>query len=83
MVGKRRGTVERPYSALNLRLVLALFGLAVLVGAAVAFARSGHPGWAVACGVLALTALVNVFVVQRRRAERHRQAPGEHHSLFE
>ncbi len=83
MADKPRGTVERPYSALNLRLALALFGLVALVAATAVFAAAGRGGWAVACGVLALVALVNAVVVQRRRIQRHRSSPREHHSLFE
>jgi Family of unknown function (DUF6343) len=83
MADKRRGTVERPYSALNLRLVLALSGLVVLIAGTAVFAAAGYRPAALACGVLALAALGNVIVVQRRRVQRHRRSPGEHHSLFE
>jgi Family of unknown function (DUF6343) len=83
MADKRGGTFDHPHSALNLRLVLALFGLLVLGAAAVVFATSGRTVPAVTCGVLALVALANVIVVQRRRIVRRRRSPGTHYSLFE
>lgn len=71
------------YSALNLRLAFALFGL---VSSAVLGWLSFQAGLA-ALGifllVLAAAALVNVVVVQRRRAARKREQPGVRHSLFE
>ncbi|MEV6491776.1 DUF6343 family protein [Actinoplanes sp. NPDC051633] len=78
----RKGTVEHPYSALNLRLVLALFGLVSSTVFAVLAFRAGWTaaGWILA--VIALTAAVDVVVVQkRRRARRKVQGPGQ--SLFE
>ena len=78
----RKGTVERPYSALNLRLVLAIFGL---VSSAVFAVLAFRAGWAVAgwlLTVMAVIAAVDVVVVQmRRRARRRVQGPGQ--SLFE
>jgi hypothetical protein len=78
----RKGTVERPYSALNLRLALALFGLVTSALFAVLAFRAG---WAVAgwiLAVLALIAAVDIVVVQRRRRARRKvQGPGQ--SLFE
>jgi hypothetical protein len=78
----RRGTVGHPYSALNLRLVLAGFGLVVSVGLAVLSFRLGYPvpGWAGV--VLAAVAAVDLVVIQLRRRAR-RRASDEHHSLFE
>jgi uncharacterized protein DUF6343 len=78
----RRGTVERPYSALNLRLALAIFGL--LTSAVFAFLafRAGWPvgGWLLT--VMALIAAVDIVIVQRRRRAR-RRIQGDGHSLFE
>jgi hypothetical protein len=78
----RRGTVDRPYSALNLRLVLAGFGLitcsvlaAVLFGAGI-----DALGW-VMVG-LVVVAAVDLVVVQLRRRAR-RRIDGGHRSLFE
>jgi membrane protein YdbS with pleckstrin-like domain len=80
----REGTSDRPYSALNLRLVLALFGLAAAIVAGVFFWQAGLPVWTVvAAGVLAVTTLVNLFVVIARRRARHRQDPSQTHSIFE
>jgi Flp pilus assembly protein TadB len=56
-------------SALTLRLLLALFGLAVCVAGGIVFLRVGAPVWiAVALFVLAGVALVDVAVVARRKA---------------
>jgi hypothetical protein len=78
-----RGSPDRPYSALNLRLVLALFGLVIFTAGAVLLASAGLPVPALVCGAVALVALVNAIVVQRRRIERRRRTPGRHYSLFE
>jgi Flp pilus assembly protein TadB len=79
----RRGTVGHPYSALNLRLALAVFGLVSCTALAVGLAWAGYPVLAVLAAAIALTAVVDLIVVQRRRIQRHRQEPGAHHSLFE
>jgi len=58
-------------SALGLRLVLAIFGLVVCTGGAVASAIVGVPVLAVVLAVLAAIALVDVVVIVRRiRRER-------------
>lgn len=77
-----RGTVGHPYSALNLRLALAAFGLVscgVLAGLMFAL---GYwlPGAILA--VLAAIAIVDLVVIQLRRRARRRSDP-QHHSLFE
>ena len=78
----RRGTVDRPYSPLNLRLALAVFGLvtsaffavlAFVMGAAVI-------GWIAAA--LAVIAAVDIVVILLRRRAR-RRVQGDGHSLFE
>jgi membrane protein implicated in regulation of membrane protease activity len=77
-----KGTVERPYSALNLRLALAIFGLVTSAGFAVLAFRTGWvaAGWILAA--LALIAAIDIVVIQlRRRARRRVQGPGQ--SLFE
>jgi Family of unknown function (DUF6343) len=78
-----RGTVGHPYSALNLRLALAVFGLAVCAALAVLLWRAGFVVGGVILGALALTAVVDIVVVQRRRRARRREEPGRGHSLFE
>ncbi|MCW3839642.1 DUF6343 family protein [Micromonospora yasonensis] len=78
-----RRRVNAAYSALNLRLVLATFGLVTMtLFAVVAFWV--HLVWlGVVCAVLALVAVVDLVVIQRRRAARRREEPGVRHSLFE
>jgi hypothetical protein len=80
---RRRGTVDQPYSALNLRLVLAAFGFVVCTVLAVLLWRAGWtvPGWILAAW--ALVALVDMVVVQLRRRARRRAEGRGGHSLFE
>lgn len=61
-----RGTVERPYSALRLRLALAIFGLvACVAGGAVLWAFDVKPiAWLLFAG--AVIALIDVAVVVTR-----------------
>ena len=79
----RRGTVDEPYSPLNLRLILALFGVVVCTGLAVLLWRAGLTvaGWILAAW--AVVAVVDAVVVQLRRRARRRAEGGRHHSLFE
>ncbi|WP_433717607.1 hypothetical protein ACQP2Y_25820 [Actinoplanes sp. CA-051413] len=79
----RRGTVGEPYSALNLRLVLAAFGFVVCTILAIVLWRQGWtvPGWLLAAW--ALVAVVDMVVVQLRRRARRREDGGRRHSLFE
>jgi len=77
-----RGTVGHPYSALNLRLLLAVFGFvtSTVLGALALAAGLTWP--AVLLFALAASALADSVVVElRRRARRHE--PGDHSSLFE
>jgi hypothetical protein len=80
-----KGTIGQPRSALNLRLLLALFGLVFCAAMAVVSFRGRLPvaGWAFA--VLAVTALIDIVVIQRRRMQRRRMqgGPRERGSLFE
>jgi hypothetical protein len=79
----RRGTVGEPYSALNLRLVLAVFGFVICAGLALLLWRRGHavPAWILAGW--AVVAVIDVVVVQLRRRARRRAEGGKKHSLFE
>ncbi|HEY7222065.1 MAG TPA: DUF6343 family protein [Micromonosporaceae bacterium] len=79
----RRGTVGEPYSALNLRLALALFGLVFCTAAGVVFLVWAHvPGFGWFFIALAVIAAADAVVVQLRRRARARK--GERgHSLFE
>lgn len=79
---RARGTVGHPNSALNLRLALATFGLVTSIALAVILFSVDLPGWAVAACVLALTAAIDLVVIQLRRRARRRREPGPH-SLFE
>ena len=78
-----RGTVGHAYSALNLRLLLAAFGLVTCGVLVYLTARAGWTPAAVVLGLLAVVALVDLVVIQRRRVARRREQPGVHHSLFE
>ena len=63
----RRGDVGSPYSALNLRLTLAAFGLVVCTGLAILLWRADFPvaGWILAGW--AVVALIDLIVVPMRR----------------
>ncbi|MGN6751915.1 MAG: DUF6343 family protein [Intrasporangium sp.] len=79
----REGTSDRPYSALNLRLVFALFGLAAAVGAGIWFLRLRLPIWTVLVTVVvAVSAIADLVVIVRRHRARRRADPS-HHSIFE
>ncbi|MGC1215759.1 MAG: DUF6343 family protein [Micromonospora sp.] len=78
-----RRRVNAAYSALNMRLVLAIFGLVSMTVFAVVAFRVGVIWLGVVCAVLAAVAVVDLFIIQRRRAARHREEPGQKHSLFE
>ncbi|MGC5019648.1 DUF6343 family protein [Micromonospora sp. DT47] len=80
---RARGTVGHAYSALNLRLVLALFGLVTMTVFAIVAFRIGVAWLGVACALFAVVAVVDLVVIQRRRAARHREERGKRHSLFE
>ena len=79
----RRGTVGEPYSALNLRLILATFGFFICAGLALLLWRWDRtvPAWILAAW--AVVALIDVVVVQLRRRARARAEGGRKHSLFE
>lgn len=78
-----RGTVGHAYSALNLRLVFAGFGLVSCGVLAFLAARAGAVVLTVVLALLAVVAAVDLVVIQRRRAARRREEPGVRHSLFE
>jgi hypothetical protein len=68
----RRGTVGHPYSALNLRLVLALFGLVTSIVFAVLLFRADLTAFGWIFVALAVIAAVDAIVVQLRRRARRR-----------
>lgn len=79
----RRGTVDQPYSPLNLRLALAAFGFVVCTVLSVLMFRAGWtvPAWLLAAWAVA--AVVDMVVIQLRRRARRRAEGGQDHSLFE
>lgn len=79
---RRRGTVGHPYTALNLRLVLATFGLVICGALAAVLLWRGLVAVGVVAGVLAVVAVVDLVVIQLRRRQRRRADPREH-SLFQ
>ncbi|ROT33404.1 hypothetical protein [Micromonospora sp. HM5-17] len=80
----RKGTVGHAYSALNLRLLLASFGLVVCVALGVLALRAELPVLGAVLLVFAAVAVVDLVVVQRRRiARRREEPPGTRHSMFE
>jgi len=64
---RARGTIGHPYSALNLRLVLAVLGFVSCALMAGVLLWWGYRLFAVVLGVFAIVALVDIVVVQRRR----------------
>lgn len=61
-----RGTVERPYSALRLRLVLAVFGLVASLAGAFVVWQIGYTAIAIALWIVAATALADIAVILTR-----------------
>ncbi|GGM04341.1 MULTISPECIES: DUF6343 family protein [Micromonospora] len=80
---RARGTVGHANSALNLRFALASFGLVSMTVFAVLAFTAGVAWLGVACAVLAVVAVLDLVVIQRRRIARRREEPGTRHSLFE
>lgn len=80
---RRDGSLRHPYSALNLRLALASFGLVFSVVLAWLSFAAGLPalGW---CAVaLAVVTVIDLVVIMVRRRQRRQAEPAAHHSLFE
>jgi len=74
---------EKPQSALNLRLALAIFGLLCTITLLVlAFVYGNLALAVVGCVLLAIT-VTDLVAIQIRRRRRHRREPGVSHSLFE
>ena len=78
----RKGTYDEPYSPLNLRLALAVFGLVACSAAAVVVIRLGFPLVGGMLVVFAVIAVIDIVVVQLRRRARRRTDP-KNHSMFE
>jgi hypothetical protein len=79
---RRRGTVGHPYSPLNLRFVLASFGLVICGALGAVLLWRGAVVIGVLALVLAVIAVVDLAVIQQRRRQRRRTDPREH-SLFQ
>ena len=74
---------EKPQSALNLRLALAIFGLLCTITLLVlAFVYGNLALAVVGCVLLAIT-VTDLVAIQVRRRRRQRREPGVSHSLFE
>lgn len=80
---RARGTIERPYSALNLRLALALFGLVVCAVLGALSLSAGLTWLAIPLFALAAVAVVDAVVVELRRRARYRDGGGHGSSLFQ
>jgi membrane protein implicated in regulation of membrane protease activity len=75
-----------PYSALNLRLALALFGTVVSLAIGMLTLRAFGLGPSLFLFALAVVGAVDLVVIARRRRERARRHTGadhRHDSLFE
>ena len=81
--GRATGTVGHPYSALNLRLLFASFGLVSCAVLAFVSIRARLPVLAVVLAMLAVVAAIDLVVIQLRRSARRREDPGAGHSMFE
>jgi hypothetical protein len=77
-----RGTAGHEYSALNLRLGLATFGLVCLLVLAGVLFGVRRPVLAIPALVLAAVTVADIVVIQLRR-RRRRQTDPQRHSLFE
>ncbi|MFJ2604465.1 DUF6343 family protein [Streptomyces sp. NPDC091279] len=63
-------------SALRMRLWLSVWGLVWTVFGTVAFAVTGRPGWAIACGLLWLVVTVDLAQILRHIHQGARYQPG-------
>ncbi|CAL9553267.1 hypothetical protein SUDANB6_04508 [Streptomyces sp. enrichment culture] len=63
-------------SALRARLWLCAWGVAWTALGAVAFALTGHPGWAAACAALWLVAVIDLALVLRHIRQGPHYQPG-------
>lgn len=63
-------------SALRARFWLSVWGVVWTALGTAAFALTGHPGWAIACGVLWLVITTDMVVVIRRIRQGPHYQPG-------
>lgn len=76
-------SIPRAQSALNLRLVLALFGLAFTVVLLFLAFNFRNVALGVFAAILGVITIIDLVVIQIRRRQRRRREPGVEHSLFE
>lgn len=72
-----RGTIERPYSALRLRLALAILGVVICVGGGILLWHLGLAPLAIAVFVVGALAVIDLVVISVRlsRGGAHPPAP--------
>ena len=70
-------------SALNLRLVLASFGLVFCAVMGILAYRAGYSLFAWLLGAIALITVIDIVVILRRRSQRRKENPNRRSSLFE
>jgi membrane protein YdbS with pleckstrin-like domain len=74
---------DRPESALNLRLALALFGMVFTVALIFMGIYFHNRALAVSGIILLVVTIVDLVVITIRRRRRHRREPETKHSIFE
>ncbi|MFD7627231.1 DUF6343 family protein [Streptomyces sp. NPDC059851] len=70
-------------SPLRLRFWLSLWGLVWAAAGTVLFSLAGRPGWAAACGVVAVLAAVDMTVVARHIHQGPHYQPGRNIPPYE
>jgi predicted metal-binding membrane protein len=80
---ERDGSLQHPYSALNLRLLLACFGLVCCVALTAVALLAGLTVLAWCAVGLGLLTIVDLVVIVTRLRARRRADPQAHPSLFE
>ncbi|GGQ37849.1 MULTISPECIES: DUF6343 family protein [Streptomyces] len=63
-------------SPLRLRFWLGIWGLVWAAAGTAAFALAGRPGWAAACGALAVVVSVDLFMIVRHIRQGPHYQPG-------
>ncbi len=76
-------TSERPQSALNLRLLLTLFGLGFTIVLGIFALNFRNFGLMVFTVILFVVTIVDLVIIIIRRRRRKRREPDVDHSIFE
>lgn len=76
-------SIQRPQSALNLRLLLALFGLAFTIVLILVGFYFHNRALVVFGVILTVITIVDLVVILVRKRRRRRREPGVRHSMFE